>query len=87
MLILNILKWARISIGLSVDEVANKINKEKEYILSWELSEIHHQIYSQLEKLSLSNIQKTYCFIFLSRYCRRKRNPEIDLQNFTRCYK
>ncbi|PKK83859.1 MAG: hypothetical protein CVT49_06300 [candidate division Zixibacteria bacterium HGW-Zixibacteria-1] len=47
----DILKWARTSIGLSIEEVAQKMRRKKEEIKDWELGQ-SAPTYAQLEKLA-----------------------------------
>lgn len=60
---INILRWARESIGLSINDVANKINKEKEDILAWESGDAS-PTYSQLEKLAYQIYKRPVALFF-----------------------
>lgn len=58
-----ILIWARESMGLSVGDVAQKIHKEKDVILSWE-SGLSAPNYAQLEKLAYKVYKRPIAVFF-----------------------
>ncbi|MFZ5979922.1 MAG: ImmA/IrrE family metallo-endopeptidase [Candidatus Zixiibacteriota bacterium] len=60
---LDILKWARISLGLSVSEVAKRMKKRKSEIEDWE-SGISFPTYSQLEKLAYEVYKRPIALFF-----------------------
>lgn len=59
----NILRWARVSAGLSIDDVSKKINKENDIILSWESGDLSPS-YSQLENLSYHIYKRPIALFF-----------------------
>lgn len=59
----DILKWARESMGLSIKEVAQKMNKKTDIIESWEKGE-KSPTYPQLEKLAYSVLKRPVALFF-----------------------
>lgn len=82
-----IFRWARQSIGLSIDDVARKLKRSSEEIEAWELG-LAAPSYTQLEKLAYQVYKRPLAIFFLpeppeeitpSREFRTL--PEFDLQN------
>ncbi|MHA1344291.1 MAG: ImmA/IrrE family metallo-endopeptidase [Promethearchaeota archaeon] len=59
----DILKWARESMGLSIEDVAQKMNKKTYIIESWEKGE-KSPTYPQLEKLAYSILKRPVALFF-----------------------
>jgi Zn-dependent peptidase ImmA (M78 family) len=59
----DVLKWARESIGLSIEDVAQRMKKTTEVIKSWESGE-KSPSYSQLEKLAYSVLKRPVALFF-----------------------
>lgn len=59
-----LLRWARESIGLSVEEVAGRLNKKPEVVVSWE-SGNDAPTYVQLEKLAYEIYKRPVALFFL----------------------
>ncbi len=59
----DILKWARTSYGISVEDVAHKMGKTVDEILKWEKGE-SSPTYSQLEKLAYDVYKRPEALVF-----------------------
>lgn len=60
----SVIRWARESIGLSVDEVARRLKRKAEDIAAWEAGE-QAPTYAQLEKLAYSIYKRPLAVFFL----------------------
>lgn len=60
---LDILKWARVSLGLSISEVAKRMKKKESEIEDWETG-ISFPTYSQLEKLAYEIYNRPIALFF-----------------------
>lgn len=60
-----VLKWARLSLGLSISEVAAEMGKEEQVIEDWENNR-SHPTYSQLEKLAYTILKRPLAIFFLA---------------------
>ncbi len=73
-----ILVWARQSMGLTVDDVAKKLDKEKDVILSWE-SGLSTPTYPQLEKLAYQ-LYKRPVAVFFFPSVPKESSPKTDFR-------
>jgi len=85
----NILRWARESIGLSLDEVAIRLKRPIDEVEAWELGEVAPS-YPQLEKLAYQIYKRPLAVFFLPNPPEEippKREfrtlPEVDLENLS----
>ena len=74
----NILKWARETSGLSIADVAKKLNKKKEIIESWEQG-ILTPTYPQLEKLAYE-VYKRPAAVFFFPVVPEESSPKADFR-------
>jgi len=73
-----ILKWARTSIGLTIEEVALKMSKSEDTILKWE-SGVSSPTYPQLEKLAYQ-IYKRPVAVFFFPDIPEEESPKTDFR-------
>jgi len=66
-----VLKWARVSSNMSIDEVADKMGKSSDTIISWEMGK-DQPTYVQLEKLAYSVYKRPIAIFFFPE------EPDID---------
>lgn len=62
----SILIWARESLGLSIAEVASKLDKDKETVRQWEIGKTTPTL-AQLEKLAYTIYKRPLAVFFLQR--------------------
>lgn len=73
-----ILVWARQSMGLTIDDVAKKLDKEKDVIISWE-SGLSAPTYPQLEKLAYQ-LYKRPVAVFFFPSIPKESSPKTDFR-------
>ncbi|CAM2008026.1 XRE family transcriptional regulator [Acanthopleuribacter pedis] len=73
-----VLEWARKRSNLSLDQVAEKLSKDSQVILSWE-EERDHPTYAQLEKIAYS-IYKVPLAVFFFPDPPKDKDPKVDFR-------
>lgn len=61
----SVIRWARESMGMSVEDVAHKLKKSSEEVMAWESEEGASPTYSQLENLAYKVFKRPLAVFFL----------------------
>ena len=61
----SVIRWARESMGMSVEDVAHKLKKSSEEVLAWESEDGTPPTYSQLENLAYKVFKRPLAIFFL----------------------
>jgi transcriptional regulator with XRE-family HTH domain len=61
----SVIRWARESMGMSVEDVAHKLQKSSEEVMAWESEEGTSPTYSQLENLAYKVFKRPLAVFFL----------------------
>ena len=61
----SVIRWARVSMGLSVEDVAHKLKRSTEEVMAWESEDGAPPTYSQLENLAYKVFKRPLAVFFL----------------------
>ncbi|OGC01329.1 hypothetical protein A2V82_10870 [candidate division KSB1 bacterium RBG_16_48_16] len=75
----NILIWARTSLGLSIEDVAHRMNKAPQDIEAWEVTEEYSPTYPQLERLA-HEIYKRPVAVFFFPEVPEEKTPKTEFR-------